>query len=74
MNGSLVPPYHLVDNDSSLLDQTDLVFIDPVTTGFSRAASRQTAKEFHGVEEDVHSIADFIRLYATRFQQRIRLD
>jgi carboxypeptidase C (cathepsin A) len=65
--GSLLPPpYKLVDNDASLLDITDLVFIDPVSTGYSRAVPGEAPKQFHGVTEDVESVADFIRLYATR--------
>jgi len=65
--GSLLPPpYKLVDNESSLLDVSDLVFIDPVTTGYSREVPGESAKQFHGIEEDVQSVGDFIRLYATR--------
>ena len=65
--GSLLPPpYKLVDNDTSLLDVSDLVFIDPVSTGYSRAVPGEAPKQFHGVEEDVQSVAEFIRLYATR--------
>ena len=65
--GSLLPPpYKLVDNEFSLLDISDLVFIDPVTTGYSREVPGESAKQFHGVEEDVQSVGDFIRLYATR--------
>lgn len=59
-------PYHLVDNPSSILDITDLVFIDPVSTGYSRAVSGEDAKQFHGVDEDIQSVAEFIRLYTTR--------
>jgi carboxypeptidase C (cathepsin A) len=62
----LPPPYKLVDNEYSLLDLTDLVFIDPVTTGYSRAVPGEPDKQFHGVEEDIRSVGDFIRLYATR--------
>lgn len=62
----LPPPYKLVDNESSLLDVTDLVFIDPVSTGYSRPVPGETPNQFHGVQEDVQSVADFIRLYATR--------
>lgn len=62
-------PYELVDNAESLLDVTDLVFIDPVTTGFSRAAPGKDAKEFHGVEGDLRSVAEFIRLWLTRHQR-----
>jgi carboxypeptidase C (cathepsin A) len=62
----LSPPAKLVPNEYSLLDLTDLVFIDPVSTGFSRAAEPKDAKQFHGVQEDVRSVGEFIRLYATR--------
>ena len=65
--GSLLPPpYKLVDNESSLLDVTDLVFIDPVSTGYSRPAPGESPNQFHGIQEDVQSVGDFIRLYATR--------
>jgi carboxypeptidase C (cathepsin A) len=59
-------PYQLVDNAYSILDITDLVFIDPVSTGFSRAVPGEDAKQFHGVEKDIQSVAEFIRLYITR--------
>jgi carboxypeptidase C (cathepsin A) len=62
----LPPPYKFVDNDASILDVTDIVFIDPVTTGFSRPAPGEADKQFHGVQEDVQSVGDFIRLWATR--------
>jgi carboxypeptidase C (cathepsin A) len=62
----LPPPYKLVDNESSLLDVTDLVFIDPVSTGYSRPAPGESPNQFHGIQEDVQSVGDFIRLYATR--------
>lgn len=60
------PPYRYVDNEYSLLDQTDLVFIDPISTGYSRAAPNEESKQFHGVSEDIKSVAEFIRLYITR--------
>jgi carboxypeptidase C (cathepsin A) len=60
------PPYKLVDNEFSLLDETDLVFIDPVSTGFSRAVKPDEAKKFHSVESDLRSVGNFIRLYTTR--------
>jgi carboxypeptidase C (cathepsin A) len=63
---SLPPPYKLVDNEFSLLDETDLVFIDPVSTGFSRAVKPDDARKFHSVESDLRSVANFIRLYTTR--------
>src|SRR4029077_10114512 len=62
----LPPPYKLVDNDASLLDISDLGFIDSVSTGYSRAVPGEAPKQFHGVTADVESVADFIRLYATR--------
>ncbi|HOT93032.1 MAG TPA: peptidase S10 [Anaerolineae bacterium] len=62
----LPPPYTLVNNEYSLLDVTDLVFIDPVSTGYSRAIPPEEAKQFHGVEQDIKSVGEFIRLYTTR--------
>jgi carboxypeptidase C (cathepsin A) len=61
------PPYRLVDNDETWLAFTDLVFIDPVTTGYSRPATGEKPEQFHGVKEDVESVGDFIRLYTTRY-------
>ena len=66
---ALPPPGRLVDNDQSILDITDLVFIDPVSTGFSRPAPGQDPKQFHGVRKDVESVAEFIRLWTTRNQR-----
>ena len=63
------PPYRIVDNEDTLLDMTDLVFIDPVSTGYSRSPDPKQEKEFHGVQEDLHSVGDFIRLYTTRFNR-----
>lgn len=62
----LPPPYKLVDNEYSLLDVTDLVFIDPVSTGYSRAVPGESPAQYHGIQPDIQSVADFIRLYATR--------
>jgi len=63
------PPYRLVDNEYSLLDVTDLVFIDPVGTGFSRPAPGASGDGFFGVEEDIEAVAQFIHLYVTRNQR-----
>ena len=63
------PPYRLVDNAHSVLDVTDLVFIDPVLTGFSRAVVGEKAKEFLNFKKDIESVGDFIRLYTTRYQR-----
>lgn len=56
----------VIDNEYSWLDLTDLVFIDPVSTGLSRPAEGEDAKQFHSVEDDVKSVGEFIRLYTTR--------
>jgi carboxypeptidase C (cathepsin A) len=61
------PPYGLVDNGHSLLDVTDLVFIDPVGTGYSRPVAGEKAKDFHTLDKDVESVGEFIRLYTTRY-------
>ena len=66
---ALPPPYRLVDNPYSLLDVTDLVFIDPVSTGYSRPVQGEKAKDFHGFKKDIESVGDFIRLYTTRYQR-----
>jgi carboxypeptidase C (cathepsin A) len=60
------PPYHLVDNENSPLEFTDLVFIDPVTTGFSRQAPGEDAAQFHGFDGDLQSVGEFIRMYLVR--------
>ncbi|MBA3602603.1 MAG: peptidase S10 [Parachlamydiaceae bacterium] len=60
------PPYSYTDNKFSLLDVTDLVFIDPVSTGYSRPSQGEDLNQFHGVEGDVKSIAEFVRLFVTR--------
>ncbi len=65
----LPPPYRLVDNPFSLLAETDLVFIDPVSTGYSRPVPGERAREFHGFKKDIESVGDFIRLYTTRYQR-----
>ena len=55
-----------MDNDQTWLTETDLVFIDPVSTGYSRPAPGANAGEFHGYQEDVKSVGEFIRLYTTQ--------
>ena len=66
---SLPPPYRMVANELSWLDATDLVFIDPVSTGYSRAYKDEDPHQFHGFNEDIASVGDFIRLYTTRNQR-----
>lgn len=61
------PPYRLIDNDYAWLPATDLVFIDPVDTGYSRATSEEFAKKIKGVTGDLECIGEFIRLYLTRY-------
>jgi carboxypeptidase C (cathepsin A) len=63
------PPYTLVDNESTILSLSDVVFIDPVTTGFSRHAPGEDPDQFHSVHGDLQSVAEFIRLYLTRYQR-----
>jgi carboxypeptidase C (cathepsin A) len=63
------PPFELVDNQQTWLDQTDLVFIDPVGTGYSRAVKKDLEKKFLGVKGDISSVGEFIRLYLSRYQR-----
>jgi carboxypeptidase C (cathepsin A) len=63
------PPARLAENDLSLLDIADLVFIDPVSTGYSRVAPGVDPKKFHGTQEDVAAVGEFIRVYITRNQR-----
>jgi carboxypeptidase C (cathepsin A) len=65
----LSPPYELVDNENGWLDLTDLVFIDPVGTGYSRPAPGKDPKQFYGVKGDIESVGEFIRLYTTKFKR-----
>ncbi len=59
----LGPPPHLFDNEGTWLTFTDLVFVDPVGTGYSRVAPGKEEKDFYGVAQDTEALADFIRLY-----------
>jgi carboxypeptidase C (cathepsin A) len=60
------PPFRLVDNEATWLDRTDLVFIDPVGTGFSRAAKPELNSKFHAVRGDITSVGEFVRMYLSR--------
>ena len=60
------PPYRVVENEFSWLDLTDLVFIDPVGTGYSRPVEGEKREQFHGLKEDIQWVGDFIRLWTTR--------
>lgn len=68
VNADVTPPapYKLVDNPDCLLDKSDLVFIDPVGTGFSRAVGKAQDKDFWGVDPDVRSLAQFVTTYISR--------
>lgn len=63
------PPYNIVDNDKTLLDIADLVFIDPVGTGYSRAIGKGEGKDYWGVDQDAESIAKFIRAWTTQHKR-----
>ena len=60
------PPYRLIDNPDTLLRDADLVFIDPMSTGQSRAVEGGKPKDFHGWAKDVEQISELIRLWCTR--------
>jgi carboxypeptidase C (cathepsin A) len=68
VNADATPPapYKLVENSNCLLDRTDLVFIDPVGTGFSHAVGKAQDKDFWGVDQDVKSLAQFVNTYVSR--------
>ena len=63
------PPYQLVDNEHTWLDLTDMVFVDPVGTGYSRATKPELGKKFWGLQGDLDSIAEFIRLFLSRYER-----
>jgi carboxypeptidase C (cathepsin A) len=66
-NGGMPPPpYQLRDNPNTWLDQADLVFIDPVGTGYSRAKTVEVARRMNGVQGDLQSVGEFIRMYLAR--------
>lgn len=60
------PPYQMKDNQDTWLDLTDLVFIDPVGTGYSRAKTIEVARRMNGVQGDIQSVGEFIRMYLAR--------
>src|SRR5271168_1462264 len=68
VDGTFTPPapYKLVDNTESLLDKTDLVFIDAMGTGYSHAVCKAQEKDFYGIDEDVEAFAQFIVNYLSR--------
>jgi carboxypeptidase C (cathepsin A) len=62
----VVPPFELADNPNSLLDVADLVFIDPIGTGYSRAIGAGKPENFWGIDEDLESLAQFIQLWLSK--------
>ncbi|OLS23619.1 MAG: hypothetical protein HeimC3_08480 [Candidatus Heimdallarchaeota archaeon LC_3] len=63
------PPYKLRDNNYSILDETDLVFIDPVSTGYSRAVPGEKSEQFLEFKKDIETVGEFIRLFTTRYKR-----
>jgi len=63
------PPFALEKNRQTWLDNSDLVFIDPVGTGYSRAAKEELDKKYWSFQGDIESVGEFIRLYLTRYQR-----
>lgn len=63
------PPYQLVDNEHTWLEETDLVFIDPVGTGYSRATKAELNKKYWNIKGDLEAVGEVIRLYLTRYNR-----
>jgi carboxypeptidase C (cathepsin A) len=63
------PPYGYQDNQHTLLDQTDLVFLDPVGTGYSRATRPDFGPNFWGLDEDVQAVGEFVRLFLVKYER-----
>ena len=69
-DGTMPPaPYRITDNPSTLLDKSDIVLIDAIGTGYSRAGSPELFKKFWGVKGDIQSFSEFIRLYLSRHER-----
>jgi hypothetical protein len=62
-------PYRLEDNPDTLLDRSDIVMVDAMSTGYSRAATAELTKKFLGVKGDVLAFGEFIRLYLSRYDR-----
>jgi carboxypeptidase C (cathepsin A) len=68
--GFLPPaPFHVEDNPHTLLDKSDLVFVDAMGTGFSRASNLEQSKKYWNVKGDIEAFSEFIRLYLTRYER-----
>lgn len=66
---TLPPPYQYADNPDTWLEQADIVFIDPMLTGYTRPAGKTASADFTGFDNDLRFVGDFIRLYVTRYQR-----
>lgn len=62
-------PFQLIDNEYSILDITDLIFIDPVSTGYSRAVAGEDPQQFHGYSQDIAAVGEFIRRFITDYER-----
>lgn len=62
-------PFRLIDNNYTLLDVTDLIFLDPVNTGYSRAVEGERPAQFFGYENDIESVGEFIRMFITKYER-----
>jgi len=62
------PPYELTENESTWLNETDLVFVDPVGTGYSYAVTPEFGKEFWNPKGDIDSISEFVRLFLAEYE------
>lgn len=62
-------PYRIEDNSYTLLDRSDLVFVDAIGTGFSRGETPEISKKFWGVKGDIEAFSEFIRMYITRYER-----
>ena len=62
-------PGRLIDNDQTLLTHADLVFIDPVSTGYTRAIEKDDERSYHHFEKDIETVGAFIRMYLTRYNR-----
>lgn len=71
-NGAMPPPpFQMKDNQNTWLGQTDLVFIDPVGTGYSRAKNVEVARRMNGVQGDIQSVGEFMRMYVARNNRQL---
>jgi carboxypeptidase C (cathepsin A) len=65
----MIPPYELIDNQETILNHSDLVMIDPIGTGYSDATTNEYKRAFFGVEGDIFSFTEFIRMFCIYFER-----